>query len=234
MFTSESLRFSVVIPAKNEAENLPQLVQEITRRFAGERFEIVIVDDGSTDATAAVVRELAAQNPQLRYVLNEQSSGKSAAILTGVCAAEAPMIVTLDADGQNDPRNIEQLLRLAQEPGVGLAAAQRIKHAHSARKQFSSRLANQLRSLLLNDQTRDSACGLKAFPREVFLRLPHFENMHRFLPALVLREGLAIRHLEVADRPRLYGRSKYGLFDRTIAGVVDLFGVWWLLRRRMQ
>jgi dolichol-phosphate mannosyltransferase len=118
------------------------------------------------------------------------------------------------------------------EPGVGRAAGQRIKHAHSRAKRIGSRLANRLRAALLHDNTRDSACGLKAFRRDVFLRLPYFDTMHRFLPALVQRDGLAVRHLDVVDRDRLHGRSKYGVIDRAIVGFLDLLGVRWLIKRR--
>jgi hypothetical protein len=123
-------------------------------------------------------------------------------------------------------------LALVSEPGVGVAAGQRIKHAHSFAKRIGSRFANRLRASLLHDHTRDTACGLKAFPKDVYLRLPYFDTMHRFLPALVMRDGLAIRHLDVVDRDRLHGKSKYGVIDRAVLGLVDLFGVSWLVRRR--
>lgn len=229
---SETFRFSIVIPAKDEAENLPVVVEEIMTLLAGERFEIFIVDDGSTDNTPLVLQGLAREHAHLRHAAHEQSRGKSAAILTGVRAARAPLIVTIDGDGQNDPRQMLALVALAEAPGVGLAAGQRLTHAHSVSKRFASRLANWLRSRFLNDKTRDTACGLKAFPREIFLRLPYFASMHRFLPALVMREALAVRHLDVFDRPRLNGKSKYGLIDRATVGVVDLVRVWWLMRRR--
>jgi dolichol-phosphate mannosyltransferase len=229
---SQAPRFSIVVPAKDEAESLADVVNEVAAVLAGESFEVIVVDDGSTDATGEVLRMLSRGRPYLRHVVHDRSCGKSAAILIGTKAARAPLIATLDGDGQNDPRHVPALLALAGEPGVGLAAGQRIKHAHSPAKQLGSRFANRLRASLLNDHTRDTACGLKAFRKEVFLQLPYFDNMHRFLPALVLREGLAVRHLDVIDRPRLHGSSKYGLIDRALAGVLDLFGVWWLIRRR--
>ena len=152
-------------------------------------------------------------------------------ILTGVRAARSPLIATLDGDGQNDPRYLPALLALLAETGVGLVAGQRIKHAHSRAKQIGSRIANRLRARLLHDNTRDTACGLKAFRRDVFLRLPYFDTMHRFLPALVQRDGLAVRHLDVIDRDRQHGRSKYGVIDRAIVGFFDLIGVFWLIKR---
>jgi dolichol-phosphate mannosyltransferase len=178
-----------------------------------------------------VLQQLAVVHPFLRRLVHAQCCGKSAAILTGVRAARAPLIATLDADGQNNPCYLPALLALVAEPGVGLAAGQRIKHAHSHAKRIGSRLANRLRAWLLHDNTRDTACGLKAFRRDVFLRLPYFDTMHRFLPALVQREGLTVRHLDVVDRDRQHGRSKYGVIDRAIVGFFDLIGVSWLIRR---
>lgn len=226
-----SLTFSIVIPAKDEAENLADIIRETVAELAGERYEIVVVDDGSTDETHSVLRLLAQEHLHLRHLVHDRSCGKSAALLTGVRAAATNRICTIDGDGQNDPRYIKQLLALLDEPGVGIAAGQRVKHAHSFAKKLGSRFANRLRSGLLRDDTRDSACGLKAFRREDYLRLPYFDTMHRFLPALMLREGLGVRHLDVTDRPRLHGRSKYGVIDRALVGLVDLFGVRWLIRR---
>jgi len=224
--------FSVVIPAKDEAESLADLVKEVASVLAAESFEVIVVDDGSTDGTAGVLQRMSQQHAFLRRLVHAQSCGKSAAVLTGVRAARAPLIATLDGDGQNDPSYLPTLLALAAEPGVGLAAGQRIKHAHSRAKRIGSRFANRLRARLLRDDTRDTACGLKAFRREVFLGLPYFDTMHRFLPALVQRDGLAVRHIDVVDRDRLHGRSKYKVIDRAIVGFFDLFGVLWLIKRR--
>jgi glycosyltransferase involved in cell wall biosynthesis len=214
-----SPRFSLVIPSKDEAESLPGLLKEISTALVGDNFEVIVVDDGSTDGTAGVLQQLAEVHPFLRRLAHAQCCGKSAAILTGVRAARSPLIATLDGDGQN-------------EPGVGLAAGQRIKHAHPHAKRIGSRFANRLRARLLHDDTRDTACGLKAFRKDVFLCLPYFDTMHRFLPALVQREGLAVRHLDVVDRDRKHGRSKYGVIDRAIVGLFDLIGVGWLIKRR--
>jgi len=225
-------RFSIVIPAKDEAESLGDLLKEISAALGGDSFEVIVVDDGSMDGTADVLQRLAEVHPFLRCLVHAQCCGKSAAILTGVRAARAPLIATLDDDGQNDPCYLPALLALMAEPGVGLAAGQRIKHAHPQAKRIGSRFANRLRARLLHDNTRDTACGLKAFRRDVFLRLPYFDKMHRFLPALVQRDGLAVRHLDVVDRDRLHGRSKYGVIDRAIVGLFDLVGVHWLIKRR--
>jgi dolichol-phosphate mannosyltransferase len=224
-------RIAIVIPSKDEAESLRELLNEISTALAGDSFEVIVVDDASTDGTAGVLERLAEVHPFLRRLVHAQCCGKSAAILTGVCAARAPLIATLDADGQNDPRYLPALLALMAEPGVGLAAGQRIKHAHSRAKRIGSRFANALRAWLLHDNTRDTACGLKAFRKDVFLRLPYFDTMHRFLPALVQRDGFAVRHLDVVDRNRLHGRSKYGVIDRAIVGLFDLVGVRWLIKR---
>jgi dolichol-phosphate mannosyltransferase len=208
------------------------VVAELTDVLAGSAYEIVIVNDGSVDETRAVLDALQRKHAQLRCVHHEQSLGKSAAILTGVRAAGAPLVVTLDGDGQNDPRAVLPLLDLLRASDVGLAAGQRVRHAHSTAKRLSSRAANSIRALLLADDARDSACCLKAFPRELYLQLPYFHTMHRFLPALVKNAGSRVAYLDVVDRPRLHGRSKYGVVDRALTGVVDLVGVCWLLRRR--
>jgi len=229
---SELPEFAIVIPCKNEAKNLADLIPEIIKTLSGQNFEIVIVDDGSSDETADVVRNLAANLRNIRCVTNDRTLGKSAAILAGVRSTNAPIIVTIDGDGQNDPRHIRPLLDLVKETDVGLAAGQRVAHAHSGIKRFSSRVANRLRDLVLKDNTRDSACGLKAFPRDLFLRLPFFNGMHRFLPALIMAEGYSVRHLDVTDRSRQHGKSNYGVVDRAISGGMNLLRVWWLVRRR--
>jgi dolichol-phosphate mannosyltransferase len=190
-----------------------------------------VVDDGSTDDSAAILSDLKRRHGYLRHLVHRESCGKSAAVLTGVRAARGALIATMDGDGQNDPRFIAPLVALADQPGVGLAAGQRVKHAHSFVKRVGSRFANKLRASLLNDSTRDTACGLKAFRKDVFLRLPYFDNMHRFLPALVRREGCTVQFLDVIDRPRKHGCSKYGVIDRALAGLLDLMGTYWLLRR---
>jgi glycosyltransferase involved in cell wall biosynthesis len=223
--------FAIVIAAKDEGDNLADVVNEIAEVVGATGFEVVVVDDGSTDETAQVLRDLSRQHAFLRHLRHDHSCGKSAAILTAVRAARAPRIVTMDGDGQNDPRFVLPLLEKL-EPGTGLVAGQRIRHAHSSIKRIGSRMANGLRAAMLKDSTRDTACGLKAFPRDVFLKLPYFDTMHRFLPALVLREGLAVRHIDVTDRPRVHGVSKYGVWDRLLVGILDLCGVWWLIRRR--
>jgi len=226
---------SVVVPVRNEAGNIAPLLAEIAAALDGQwPFEVVYVDDGSSDGTAAELDRLKAQHPWLRRLRHRQSCGQSAAVRSGVAAARGPMIVTLDGDGQNDPAFLPALLRALEQgaPSVGLIAGQRIGRKASAFKKLQSRIANAVRSMVLRDGTRDTGCGLKAFRREVFLALPYFDGLHRFLPALVRREGYDIGYVDVVDRPRGSGVSNYGLWDRLWIGILDLAGVWWLIRRK--
>ena len=225
---------SVVVPVRNEAGNVALLVAEIAAALAGQwPFEIVYVNDGSTDGTEAELQRLMAQHPWLRRVRHKQSCGQSAAVRSGVRAARAPVVVTIDGDGQNDPAFIPAMLRaLEASPQAGLIAGQRVGRKASGFKKVQSRIANAVRGAVLRDGTRDTGCGLKAFRRDVFLALPYFDGLHRFLPALVKREGSAIGYVDVVDRPRAHGVSNYGLWDRLWVGILDLAGVWWLIRRR--
>ena len=226
---------SVVIPAKDEGDNVAPLIAEIRAVLDGLlKYEIVYVDDGSRDATAAEVVRLQRQTPHLRLLRHARNCGQSAAIRTGVRAARAPWIATLDGDGQNDPVFVPKLLKALREgaPRIGLVAGQRVGRKATAFKKLQSRIANITRNLILRDGTRDTGCGLKAFPRDVFLALPYFDGLHRFLPALIRREGFEIAYVDVIDRPRLAGKSNYGMWDRLWVGILDLAGVWWLIRRR--
>ena len=235
MPASAAPRLSVVVPVKNEAGNVAPLVAEIEAacRPLG-AFEVVYVNDGSSDTTAREIMELRAARPWLRCVSHAQSCGQSAAVRTGVRAARAPIVVTLDGDGQNDPVFIPKLLEAleAAGEGAGLAAGQRVGRKATGFKKFQSRVANGVRGFVLKDGTRDTGCGLKAFRREAFLSLPYFDAIHRFLPALMRREGHGVVLVDVVDRQRRVGQSNYGLFDRLWVGILDLMGVWWLIRRR--
>ena len=226
---------SVVVPVRNEAGNIALLVAEIAKALEGQwSFEVVYVDDGSTDATEAELKRLMTQHAWLRRVRHRQSCGQSAAVRTGVAAARAPIVATLDGDGQNDPKFIPALVRAleAGNPRVGLVAGQRVSRKSGGFKKLQSRIANAVRGAVLRDGTRDTGCGLKAFRRAVFLGLPYFDGLHRFLPALIRREGLDIGYVDVVDRPRAHGVSNYGLWDRLWIGIFDLAGVWWLIRRK--
>jgi dolichol-phosphate mannosyltransferase len=226
---------SVVVPVRNEAGNIAPLVTEIATALGkGSSFEIVYVNDGSTDRTESELTLLMASRPWLRQVKHESSCGQSAAVSTGVLHARAGVIVTLDGDGQNDPAFIPALLKelAAGAPWVGLIAGQRIGRQATGFKKLQSRIANAMRGAVLRDGTRDTGCGLKAFRRDVFLALPFFDGLHRFLPALVRREGYDIGYVDVVDRPRRAGTSNYGMWDRLWVGILDLIGVWWLIRRR--
>jgi dolichol-phosphate mannosyltransferase len=225
---------SVVVPVRNEAGNIAPLVAEIAAALRGQAFEIIYVNDGSTDTTDQELRALMAQQSWLRQVRHETSCGQSAAIRTGVAHARAPVAVTIDGDGQNDPAFIPQLTAAlaAGAPRRGLVAGQRLGRKASGFKKLQSRIANRVRSGVLKDGTRDTGCGLKAFPRDLFLSLPYFDGLHRFLPALVRREGYEIGYVDVIDRPRRHGISNYGFWDRLWIGMLDLAGVWWLIRRR--
>jgi dolichol-phosphate mannosyltransferase len=225
---------SVVIPARNEAENIGSLVQAIDTALKSHApIEIIVVDDGSTDQTAAKVRGMGM--PHVRLLRHATSAGQSAAVHTGVMAATAPVICTLDGDGQNPPEELPRLVAplLADAPGrIGLVAGQRVKRQDTWSKKIASRLANGLRGWLLKDGTRDTGCGLKAFRREPFLALPYFDHMHRYLPALFARDGWQVAHVDVSHRPRVAGASNYSNLQRALVGAVDLLGVAWLLRRR--
>ncbi len=226
---------SVVVPVRNEAGNIALLVAEIAKALEGQwSFEVVYVDDGSTDGTEAELKRLMTQHAWLRRVRHKQSCGQSAAVRTGVAAARAPIVVTLDGDGQNDPAFIPALVRALEvgNPRVGLVAGQRVSRKSGGFKKLQSRIANAVRGAVLRDGTRDTGCGLKAFRRAVFLGLPYFDGLHRFLPALIRREGFDIGYVDVVDRPRAHGVSNYGLWDRLWVGILDLAGVWWLIRRK--
>jgi dolichol-phosphate mannosyltransferase len=233
---ADAVAVSVVIPVKNEEENVLPLLDEIAAAF-GPRYdyEIIYVDDGSTDATRAVLQGAMAVEPRLRVIAHERNAGQSAAIRTGVLAARGRIIVTLDGDGQNDPADIPAALALLEAPDAPpdlmMAAGQRRRRRDSMGKRVASSVANGVRQRLLRDGMRDTSCGLKAFRREGFLGLPYFDHMHRFLPALIMREGWRVARLDVGHRPRRHGRSKYGVMDRLLVSFSDLLGVMWLKRR---
>jgi glycosyltransferase involved in cell wall biosynthesis len=226
---------SIVIPCKNEAENLPSLLDEIENSMQDRDYEVIVVNDGSTDNTTDVLAEQAASRSMtLRHIRHQSSVGQSLSLRSGVLAASGTVIATIDGDGQNNPIYIPQLVDALMAAGssVGIACGQRVKRKDTKLKQLASRFANWLRGSILGDKTRDSGCGLKAIHAEIFRRLPFFNGTHRFLPALVIQEGFDVTAIDVTDRPRRFGTSNYGILDRGLRGALDLFGVWWLKRRR--
>ena len=232
---TDAVAVSIVVPVRNEADNVAPLVTEIIGALDGRwAYEIIYVNDGSTDATAERLADLMKQHRQLRQLRHAVSSGQSAAVRSGVRAARGAIVATLDGDGQNNPVFLPDLIAAVEKGSgrVGLVAGQRVGRKDTGFKKLQSRIANGVRKTILSDGTRDTGCGLKAFPREVFLSMPYFDGLHRFLPALVRREGFDIAYVDVIDRPRQSGVSNYGFFDRLWIGIMDLAGVWWLIRRK--
>lgn len=226
---------SVVVPVRNEADNVRPLADEIAAALNGRwSFELIYVNDGSTDGTEAALGVLKTERAYLRQIKHVASCGQSSAVRSGVAAARGAIVVTLDGDGQNDPSFIPAMLTAFEQGGetIGLVAGQRVGRRSGAWKKVQSRIANGVRNAILRDGTRDSGCGLKVFRRDAFLALPYFDGLHRFLPALFRRDGFTIGYVNVVDRPRHSGISNYGLWDRLWVGILDLAGVWWLVRRR--
>jgi dolichol-phosphate mannosyltransferase len=230
------LDVSVVIPVCNEQDNVLPLAREIHAALEGRyRYETIFVDDGSNDDTAAAVRAARRDGmPEIRLIRHSVRSGQSAAVATGVREARAPWIATLDGDGQNDPGDIPNLLdaaRAATSPRLRLVMGNRTTRRDTWLRRLSSRVANGVRGWMLKDGTPDTGCGIKVFDRAVFMDMPRFNHMHRFMPALYQREGYEVVSVPVNHRERTRGKSKYGLHNRLWVGIVDLFGVMWLIRR---
>jgi dolichol-phosphate mannosyltransferase len=227
-------QLAVVVPVFNERDNIPPLLAEIAAALRGRiDYEVIYVDDDSSDDSRAVLATEKLKHPELRVLHHLVRSGQSTAVWNGVRAAQSPWIATLDGDGQNDPADIPKLLsaREAATVDVRLFAGWRVTRRDSFNKRLSSKVANAVRSRMLKDATPDTGCGLKLFDRDVFLRLPYFDHMHRYLPALVKRAGFQSTSVPVGHRPRTAGVSKYGMLDRLWVGLADLRGVAWLMRR---
>ncbi|MEL6364543.1 MAG: glycosyltransferase family 2 protein [Pseudomonadota bacterium] len=225
---------SIVIPVFNERENIGAVIAEALEKTEDLGAEIIIVDDGSEDGTADTVREHAERSSRVRLIVHPRRSGKSAALRTGFIAAEAVWVGTMDGDGQDDPDDVVAMTReidLRKVGAVGLVGGVRKQRTDGASRKTASRLANGLRKRLLNDDCPDTACGLKLVPRDVFLALPFFDALHRYLPALVQHLGFETRYVPVENRPRAHGVSKYSNIGRAAAGLFDLSGVLWLMRR---
>lgn len=228
-----SVALSVVVPVKDEAANVGPLAREIAAALDPEApHEIIFIDDGSTDGTGDTLAGLKSEIPALRVLRHERNLGQSRGIRSGVAAARGDIIITLDGDGQNDPADIPKLLRLLEaDPKVGLVSGVRTKRKDTASRRLASRAGNAFRNWMLKDGAADTGCGLKAFRREVFVALPYFDHIHRFLITLTLREGWQVRFVPVNHRPRTAGQSKYTNFGRLLVSGADLMGVRWLMRR---
>ena len=224
---------SVVVPVFDEEGAAPALAREIAAAFKGRNFEIVFVDDASRDGTKAALNALAGEIPQLRVLAHRRNSGQSRALRSGILAAQAPVILTLDGDGQNDPADGPALVDAlaAGPPELALVGGERVKRQDSFAKRVASRIGNGVRKRLLRDTANDTGCGLKAFRREAFLQLPYFDHIHRYLPALMQREGYLTAFMPVNHRHRATGVSKYTNLGRLWASLSDLFGVIWLQSR---
>jgi glycosyltransferase involved in cell wall biosynthesis len=234
--SNEAVSFSLIVAVKDERENMAPLVGEIAATMKGRdpaTYEAIFIDDGSSDGTAYELKRLKPVLPTLRVLVHERNFGKSAALRTGIRAAKHGIVVTMDGDGQNDPADIHALLApfIKADSRLGIVAGQRIRRADTLSKRIASRVGNRVRRWLLKDNARDSVCGWKAIRRDIFLSLPYFDNMHRFLIALTLREGYEAILIDVRDRPRAHGKSKYTNWGRLMVGIPDLFGVAWLMRR---
>ena len=231
------IEISVLVPVMNEAGNIRPLIDEICEALKGRRFEIIYVDDASTDASPAELADSAAAIPQLRVLRHQSRAGQSAAIRSALLAARGHLVGVLDGDGQNVPADfpaLEAALTAAVPPGsgsVGMAAGIRARRQDSPTRLLASRAARWIRRTLLADTHPDSGCGIKILHRTLFLQLPFFNHMHRFMPSLVKRHGGLVIGVDVAHRPRLRGTSKYRILDRLLVGISDIFGVIWLLRR---
>jgi dolichol-phosphate mannosyltransferase len=230
------LDLSIVVPVHNEAENIEPLITEIRASLAQSvSYELIYVDDASTDDTLERLRKMQRHCPQLRILQHSLNCGQSTALLTGIRSATAPIIATLDGDGQNDPKDIPRLLRIFQDPERPIALHMVVGHRRARRdnlkKRISSRVANTVRRRILKDDTPDTGCSLKVFYRDTFLSLPYFDHMHRFLPALFRRSGKQVQSVEVNHRPRPRGTTHYNILNRLGTGIVDMLGVMWLQRR---
>jgi len=233
---SDRPEISVVVPVHNEAGNVPGLVAEIAGALSGRAYEMIFVDDASRDETRHILAGLKATHPELRVLSHRQNAGQSRAIRTGIQAARAEIIGTLDGDGQNDPADLPALYRRLVRPdaphALAMVMGRRATRKDTLWKRFGSRFANAIRRRLLRDSCDDSGCGIKVMRRVAYLHLPYFDHMHRYMPALISAEGGAVEFVDVNHRERGSGTSNYSNFGRLWAALSDLRGVIWLIRRR--
>ena len=231
-------KLSVVVPLNDERPNVRPLLEEITAVLSELDYEVIAVDDGSTDGTLAELRRVAAEVGRVRVLRHEEQCGQSTALYTGIRAAGSELVATLDGDLQNDPHDVFTLLEHyfadPNRESLGLLIGHRVQRRDSRTRQLASRFANGLRSRVLHDETPDTGCGIKVLRRSVFLDLPYFDHMHRFLPALTRRAGYRVLSVPVHHRPRIHAKAHYGTWDRAWVGVIDLAGVAWLMRRDLR
>jgi glycosyltransferase involved in cell wall biosynthesis len=227
------VELSLVVPAYNERENLAPLLTEITSALAGRSYEVIIVDDGSTDGTLEALKAMRAQFPQLRILALERNAGQTAAFAAGFRAARAPVVITLDADMQNDPADIPRLVETLQETGATAVAGFRATRRDTPWRRVQSRIANAVRNRLNGEVIRDTGCSLKAFRTDAVRALPLFAGMHRFLPTLIKMQGGTVTEIPVGHRPRRHGVTKYGMWNRVLRSLVDAFAVRWMQRRSL-
>ncbi|WP_133129579.1 glycosyltransferase family 2 protein [Legionella yabuuchiae] len=232
MSVESPIELSIIIPVYNEVDNVEGLYQEVVTALPTSqyKFEVIYVDDGSTDGTKEKLLALVNAYDNLQGVFHKHNYGQSAALLSGARAARYPLLVTMDGDGQNDPADIPRLYKHALTPNT-IVLGNRQKRDDNALRRLSSRIGNNVRQWILNDECPDTGCSLKLFPRDAFLMLPHFNHMHRFIPALFKRAGFRLVNVKVNHRPRLHGVSKYGVMNRLFVGIHDLIGMRWLLKR---
>jgi dolichol-phosphate mannosyltransferase len=233
MTLAVSVPVSVVVPVKDEAENVAPLAREIAAALKGEpAHEIIFIDDGSNDGTAAALTALRGEIPQLRVLRHARNMGQSRGVRSGVMAARGEIIATLDGDGQNDPADLPRMLAMLRaDPALGMVGGVRVKRQDTASRRLASKAGNRFRNWMLKDGATDTGCGIKVFRRDAYLALPYFDHQHRFLIALMRREGYGVGFTPVGHRPRLAGTSKYTNFGRMLVSVNDLLGVRWLIRR---
>lgn len=222
-----------MVPAYNERENLAPLLTEITSALAGRSYEVIIVDDGSTDGTLEALKAMRAQYPQLRILAFERNAGQTAAFAAGFRAARAPVVITLDADMQNDPADIPRLVETLRDSGATAVAGFRATRRDTPWKRLQSRIANAVRNRLNGEVIRDTGCSLKAFRTDAVRTLPLFAGMHRFLPTLIKMQGGTVTEIPVGHRPRRHGVTKYGMWNRVLRSLVDAFAVRWMQRRSL-
>jgi glycosyltransferase involved in cell wall biosynthesis len=227
------VELSLVVPAYNERENLAPLLTEITSALAGRSYEVIIVDDGSTDGTLEALKAMRAQFPQLRILALERNAGQTAAFAAGFRAARAPVVITLDADMQNDPADIPRLVETLRETGATAVAGYRATRRDTPWRRVQSRIANAVRNRLNGEVIRDTGCSLKAFRTDAVRALPLFAGMHRFLPTLIKMQGGTVTEIPVGHRPRRHGVTKYGMWNRVLRSLVDAFAVRWMQRRSL-